>query len=191
MASAAQGQIIFADRAADALLAYLIKTYTEVSRRTLGRTILQKLCYFAKASGVPLPFRFEIYHYGPFSQEIFDSTERLLFDNVIRDTSNDPAQSNYVPSTNVGQLLDRFSKEVEPYEANLRRVAVMFSQLSPLQMELLSTIHYMYSSRREWFNKAPDKNDVVASVLEVKGGKFDKETVEGVYDVLQKSGLLS
>jgi uncharacterized protein YwgA len=68
MAASAQGQIFFADKIADALLAYLIKSFNEAGDRTLGRTILQKLCYFAKASGVPLPFRFEIYHYGPFSQ---------------------------------------------------------------------------------------------------------------------------
>src|SRR5580704_10076574 len=80
MASPTRGQIFFSDKVADALVAYLIKSDKSVSSKTLGRTILQKLCYFAEASGVPLPFRFEIYHYGPFSQEIFDRAESLLLD---------------------------------------------------------------------------------------------------------------
>jgi uncharacterized protein YwgA len=104
MAASAQGQIFFADKIADALLAYLIKSFNEAGDRTLGRTILQKLCYFAKASGVPLPFRFEIYHYGPFSQEIFYRTEDLLLDGVIEDRSSDRGRSNFVSGPNLLRL---------------------------------------------------------------------------------------
>src|SRR2546427_2089202 len=113
MASPAQRQIFFSGRVADALVACLIRKYKNVSSRTLGRTILQKLCYFAKASGVPLPFRFEIYHYGPFSQEIFDRTENLLLDGVIEDKSSDAGQSNYVLGPNVDLFLNCFSDAIK------------------------------------------------------------------------------
>src|SRR4029077_87352 len=109
----------------------------------LGRTILQKLCYFAKASGVPLPFRFEIYHYGPFSQEIFDRTEDLLLDKVVEDRSGDPGQSIYVPGPNLNPFLDQFRDIIMKHEGTLKRIAAMFSQLDPAQMELVSTIHYV------------------------------------------------
>src|SRR5713101_10126389 len=105
--------MFYADGATEALLAYLRKSYKDVSGRTLGRTILQKLCYFAKASGVPLPFRFEIYHYGPFSQEIFDRTEELLLNGVIEDRSGDPGQSNYVPGPNLDLFLNRFAEAIK------------------------------------------------------------------------------
>jgi uncharacterized protein len=191
MASPAQRQIFFSDRVADALVAYLIKSYKDVSNRTLGRTILQKLCYFAKASGVPLPFRFEIYHYGPFSQEIFDTAENLLLDGVVEDRSGGPGQSNYVPGPNIDLFLDRFGDAIRQHEKNLQRVATMFSRLDPSQMELTSTIHYMHSSHREWFKEAPSKEAVVTSVLQVKGEKFSRDTVDRVYDILREAGLLS
>jgi len=190
MARSKQSQIIFSGRS-DALVAYLIDAYTNVSQRNPGRTILQKLCYFAKASGVPLPFRFEIYHYGPFSQEIFDATERLLLDSAIEDASEDAGQSNYIPGPNLKLLLDRFSAEINQHKRHLRLVAEMFSPLNASQMELISTIHYLYKSHREWFDRAPKKHAVVASVLEVKGRKFSKEIVEEVYDLLRKAALLS
>src|SRR5437762_8697011 len=88
-----------------AVVAYLVKRYNELAQGTLGRTILQKLCYFAKANGVPLRFRFEIYHYGPFSQEIFEVTEDLLVDDVISDASNVPGKSRYVPAENCDTVL--------------------------------------------------------------------------------------
>jgi uncharacterized protein len=191
MASAAPGQIFFADKATDALIAYLIRSYTEVSGRILGRTILQKLCYFAKASGVPLPFRFEIYHYGPFSQEIFYRTEDLLLDGVIEDRSVDQGQSNFVPGPNLDLFLGRFAEEIRQHGPNLHRVAVMFSRLDPSQMELVSTIHYMHSSHREWFKVVPGKETVIASVIQVKGDKFARQTVERAYDILRDAALLS
>jgi uncharacterized protein YwgA len=191
MASPAQGQIFFADKVADALLAYLIKSYTGTSSETLGRTILQKLCYFAKASGVPLPFRFEIYHYGPFSQEIFYRTEDLLLDGVIEDRSSDRGQSNFVPGPNLDSFLNRFGEAIGQHETNLERVATMFSRLDASQMELVSTIHYMHSSHREWFKEVPSKDAVVANVLQVKGDKFDRQAVERAFDILREAGLLT
>lgn len=191
MAAPAKGQVFFSNRAPDALVASLIKNYKDVSGRTLGRIILQKLCYFAKASGVPLPFRFEIYHYGPFSQEIFDVAEHLLLDGVIEDRSSDPAQSNYIPGPNFERYLGRFGDAIDQHETKLKRVAVMFSLLDPSQMELVSTIHYLHSSHREWFKETPRKQRVVASVLEVKGNKFSRDAVEKAYDILRDAGLLS
>jgi len=187
----AQGQISFSDTVADALVAYLMMRYKQVSNRTLGRTILQKLCYFAKVSGVPLPFRFEIYHYGPFSQDIFDTTEHLLLDGVIEDNSGSRGQSNYVVGGNFDLLLSRFTRSIEPHRASLDRVAKMFSLLDPSQMELVSTIHYIHSSYREWFKETPTKETVVASVRELKGNKFGADFVGKVYEVLREAGLLS
>lgn len=191
MASFAQGRVFFADGVADALLAYLIKSYNEATEAPLGRTILQKLSYFAKASGVPLPFRFEIYHYGPFSQEIFYRTEDLLLDGVIVDRSGDRGRSDFVSGPRLELFLDHFSRAISPYKANLERIVRMFSRLDPSQMELVSTIHYMHSSHREWFKNRPNKHAVITSVLQVKGGKFSEEAIEGAYQALSEAGLLS
>jgi len=71
---------------------------------------------------VPLTFRFEIYHYGPFSQEIFEVTEDLLVDDVIRDDSNVPGKSRYVPADNCDTVLKLCEGQVEKYRAKLDEI---------------------------------------------------------------------
>ena len=171
-----------------ALVAYLIKKYAEISKVKLGRTILQKLCYFAKSQGAPLPFQFEIYHYGPFSQEIFGTAEDLIVDEVVSDQSSDQGVSHYVPGPKCEVLLQQFEQALAKYRGILDTVADTFSELSPSQMELVSTIHYIHSSSRK---KPPSKEEVVETVYEIKKPKFEREFVDQVYDVLLKANLLN
>lgn len=174
----------------DALVAYLIKAYKKKSSHKLGRTILQKLCYFAKASDVPLPFKFEIYHYGPFSVEIFEVGEGLTIDEVVTDSSADRGQSDYAPGPKCEGLLDSFAKDIGRYVTKLDSVADTFSLLGPSEMELVSTIHYIHNSLKQWNKQAASKQEVVDKVCEIKGSKFSRIFVEQVYDVLLKAGLL-
>lgn len=180
----------FANDLTHALVAYLIGRYKVASSNKLGRTILQKLCYFAKASGVPLPFRFEIYHYGPFSQEVFQVTEALLVDEVIKDLTGDSNKSDYAPDSNWHGLIGSFEDDLGRYKAMLDRIAETFSALDPSQMELVSTIHYIHNSHSEWAKKTPSKGEVVESVLSIKKAKFDRNYISRVYDILDKAGLL-
>ena len=62
----------------------------------VGRTAVQKMMYFLKATGVPMTYRFDIYHYGPFCEEILRDVEWLIADGVITDLSDKPEKySNY------------------------------------------------------------------------------------------------
>lgn len=175
----------------DALVAYLVKAYKTKSNNKLGRTILQKLCYFAKASGAPLPFRFEIYHYGPFSPEVFEVAEGLTVDEVVTDSSVDPGQSDYQPGPKCDLLLNAFAEDTKRYGTELDSVAETFSLLRPSEMELVSTIHYVHSSFRQWNKQVASKEEVVGKVHEIKGSKFDRDFVDGTYDILLKAGLLN
>ncbi len=174
----------------DALVAYLVRAYKAKSGNKLGRTILQKLCYFAKASGVPLPFGFEIYHYGPFSQEVFEVTEGLLIDEVVTDCSAGAAQSDYLPGPKCDLLLGRFAEEMRQYRPRLDSMTETFSLLRPSQMELVSTIHYIHHSLGEWYKQPASREEVVDKVCEIKGAKFDRDFIGQVYDMLLSAGLL-
>lgn len=54
---------------------------------------MQKVCYFLKAKGVPLDYAFEMYHYGPYSQELYFRLEELVADGIIEDMSSTPKKS--------------------------------------------------------------------------------------------------
>jgi len=193
MRSQEKGSFLLPKEFAHLAVAFLVKRYNEVSRHDLGRIILQKLCYFSEAAGVPLPFRFEIYHYGPFCEEIYDVTDNLLVDEVIRDEAPGAAKSKYVPGPALDTLLDGAEENplFQGYRESLEEVVGTFSELDPSQMELVSTIHYAHSSYREWYRKLPSKEQVVRTVLEVKKGKFPEKSIGIVYDILSRAGLLN
>ena len=57
-------------------------------RARLGKIQVQKLVYFAQDCGVPLGYKYEIYHYGPYSFELshdLDSLDSLGVLNVDSD----------------------------------------------------------------------------------------------------------
>lgn len=61
----------------------------------LGRTAMQKLVYFGKSTGVPVPCSYEIYNYGPYSDQVTFKTDGLLADEILTDTSSSSKYSNY------------------------------------------------------------------------------------------------
>lgn len=173
-----------------AMVAYLIKKYYEVSRRSLGRTILQKLCYLSKANGVPLSLYFDIHHYGPFSVDLFRITDDLLAYNIIRDESEQPAAaSQYIPGSRCDELLRRHRVGLKKYEKTLDTIVNLFSGLMPSQLELLTTIHYIYCSLD--LTGTPKRRSVINTVYKIKGDRFTRGDMRKTYNALENAGLLT
>jgi uncharacterized protein YwgA len=66
------GKLAYSDDLQSAFVAAIIRSYEKHvgGRHYLGRTAIQKLVYFAKTLGVPIPSSFEIYTYGPYSDSV-------------------------------------------------------------------------------------------------------------------------
>ena len=72
----------------------------------LGRTAIQKILYFLQISGVPMRYRFDIYHYGPYCDRLSRDVEWLMADGVLKDaSSNTRKYSNYRPDAAAEELL--------------------------------------------------------------------------------------
>ena len=132
-----------------------------------------------------------MYHYGPFCEEIFDVTDDLIVDDVVRDTAQAEARSSYAPGPNCTLLLDKAKRQLLAHQKKLDEVEKFFSGLDVFRMELVSTIHYVHNSYRNWHKDPPSKEQVVESVVEIKKGKFEANFVDRVYDILAEAGLLN
>src|ERR1700688_2767231 len=75
----------------------------------LGKTQVQKLVYFAQQSGVPLGYKYEIYHYGPYSFELSHDLGSLDSLGVLN-VDSDPAGFGF--DISVGKFAERL--KVEP-----------------------------------------------------------------------------
>jgi uncharacterized protein len=113
------GKLAYSDNLLSAFVAAIIRSYQQQvgGRHYLGRTAVQKLVYFAKTIGIPIPYLFEIYTYGPYSDSVTFSIESMLADDVLKDISNAPHKySNYRLGDNAYEVLDAYHQAIEPYQ---------------------------------------------------------------------------
>ena len=177
-----------------ALMAMVIQEAHKTAKRHggfVGRTAVQKIMYFLKAIGVPMGYSFDIYHYGPFCQEILRDTEWLEADEVIADKSPQRQEySDYAPEKALDELLKRHSRALEPYREKVQALVQTLIPLRPERLELLATIDYIYRQQLASGGNGPWKASVVSKFLGIKGDKFRQQEVEEIYDAMAEAGLV-
>lgn len=175
----------------EALLATLVQEFQTNLTTYLGRTAIQKLTYFAKVLGVPFTYRFRIYYYGPYSEDLAYDADSLLVSGVLTDTS---ADSNRYSSFKLGrradQVLDKYRKPVEQQRPVISRVVKTLGKLEPNDLELLSTLHFVDKSLKAGGNQNPSRADVIQAFKRVKGDKFSTDDVTSAYDAMQEVELV-
>jgi uncharacterized protein len=173
-----------------ALLAYVIREAQDRSAGFVGRTAVQKLMYFLQALGVPVGYRFSIYHYGPYSDEIPREIDWLLADGVIVDKAGQQHYSNYAPGENWSDLVDLHRKDIESWRSQIAAVVNAMIPLSPNRLELLATLHYAYRLELAQGSSADMKDRVLARFTGFKGTKFADEDLSNTYDQMVRAGLV-
>lgn len=176
-----------------ALVTLVIQKAQEVINKQgsgyLGRTALQKMLYFIGRLGVPIPYRFDIYHYGPFCQDISHDMDWLIMDDVVEDISDCQKEySNYRLGENGEALLRDFRKRLAPFEKVVTGVVEALSSLDPQDLELVATLDYLYQQERAKQIGPPDKATVVKRFMEAKD-RFNRKQVEDTYDVLAQAQI--
>ena len=172
----------------DAVVAYVAQQW-ESTTTQLGRTVMQKVCYFLKAKGVPLDYTFEMYHYGPYSQELYFRLDELVADGIIKDMSSTPKKSVYVPDEKDNEILEMHYESLMPYRDDINQIIKLLTNFGPADLELLATIHYFQTSYGKFYKNPPSKDFVVAKVIETKKDKFAPDLISRAYDALQSAGL--
>src|SRR5437867_991119 len=102
--------LVFTGTKDQALLTLTLLEASKVVNDTggvIGRTTLQKMMYFLQVVGVPMGYRFEIHHYGPYCDEISRDVEWLIADRVIQDSSRQSSYSNYGPGPQAKAIINQ------------------------------------------------------------------------------------
>jgi uncharacterized protein YwgA len=183
--------LVYSNDTCSAFLAAIVRSFEENHPNGyLGRTAVQKLTYFAKAMGVPIPCSFGIYTYGPYSDTVTFSMESLLADEVVVDRSPKPDYSNYRLGEHATDLLDAFDGEISPNVETIDRVVRALGGFRPQELELIATIHFIAMRQRQIRRREPGKSDVISEFKSIKGDKFGQQEVSAWYDALKKAGLI-
>lgn len=158
--------------------------------RYLGRTRLQKLCYFGREMGVPYGFTYRMYYYGPYSSELHDEILDMQMDGLLVDEQGSRG-SNYKLTGNGRTFLRSHEREVAQSMPLVEKVAQHLGSLKPEWLELLATVKFTFErQKRIPAGNANIRSRVTAEALSLKGEKFKRNQVEKAYDILAKTGLL-
>jgi uncharacterized protein YwgA len=174
-------------------MAAIIRSYQEQvgGRHYLGRTAIQKLVYFAKTLGVPIPCSFEIYTYGPYSDSVTFSIDSMMADDVLKDISNAPQKySNYRLGDNADEILSAYRPAIEPYQKVIDAVVHSLGSFEPQQLELVATLHFIHERLKHILRRDPSEEQVLEEFRKVKKDKFSRQEVEGFYKALKSARLI-
>ena len=143
----------------------------------VGRTILQKVAYFATCSGIPTELRYQRGSYGPFAPGLKRVVTRLVNKGLIQER-----RLGRMFAIEVGPTYPNFRKGLangfKSWASQIGRVADLFLRLSDTrQAELAATVHFI---AQELQRENATESAVIAGVLDWKQRRrppFDEEEV--------------
>lgn len=185
--------LYFSNTKEHAVLALAIKEAQSADKvQYFGRTALQKVMYFLKALGVPLRYKFEVYHYGPFSEQITSDLELLVADSIIANASKDEKYFDYKLQDQHAfeQLLDAHKDIIDKYAGVVRTVVKVFGGFEPRDLEMYATLHYAYRYEAAGSGQTT-RSAVLARFNEYKGDKFPKTQLSKALDELIRVKLVA
>ena len=156
----------------------------------LGRTALQKLAYFSKELGVPIPCSFEIYTYGPYSDAITFDVDSLLADDVLLDQSGDKKYSNYKLGPRANDFFVLMEGDVAAWMPMIDTVVAAFGGFGPQDLELIATLRFVAQRQRTIGRSGPTRESVVDEFQKIKKNKFSIDKINSWYDALKNAKLI-
>lgn len=150
------------------------------SRAKLGKTQMQKLIYFAQKCGVPLQYKYELYHFGPYSFEL--SRDLGSLDSLrVLNVESDPSGFGF--DISAGKFAEKFRLESK-YQKKVEQVIDQFGVNTTAQLEVKATIHFVYAVVKKKGLPTSVKSEVIRRVRALKP-RFSEDFIKGCYSDLK------
>lgn len=136
--------------------------------KRFGRTLMQKLGYFALAAGIRAPIRYLRRPVGPQSPEWHAHIHHLVNNGILLERRAGAREGfAYEPGPSFPDYADRIKDALEPLRPAVERVGDLLASLSADQAELAATVHM-----------------VAADLMNAQPGRPvpDEEIIRGVQD---------
>ncbi|MDY7001565.1 MAG: hypothetical protein SVS15_07270 [Thermodesulfobacteriota bacterium] len=157
----------------------LVLTCLNEKEIPLEKIVVQKIMYFLKANGVPVGFRFKPCAYGPYSFELANALDDMLFWDKIAEENN----------TYTIQDLSGYNSDVPEKEQTEREIdrfgELVENRFDFKTMELFGTVLFCKRALEEDGEDATDEN-IVEEFLGWKGpDKYSAEEILQAFHKLQ------
>ncbi|HZT05705.1 MAG TPA: macro domain-containing protein [Chloroflexota bacterium] len=124
-----------------ALVAVVDRIEQEPYHWPIGRTMFQKIAYFASEAGVPTGLTHVRGSYGPFAPELKRVTSRLVNNGLIREEQRGRAFT-IVPGPTFGDAQVAFQAQLAAWSGAIDRLTDLFLRMRTQQAEVAATVHF-------------------------------------------------
>jgi uncharacterized protein len=148
----------------------------------VGRTRLQKTVYLLQRVGLPTDYQFEMYHYGPYSEELKDDVRLASSVGALDESgrvSSGGGEPYYIFRAAENVEVPRDLQRLQPLQPMLRTI---IAQEDPTVLELAAT----YDAFREQGN---DHEPALEALREMKGQKCEGGREDRALRLLRDLGL--
>ncbi|MBI5236672.1 MAG: macro domain-containing protein [Deltaproteobacteria bacterium] len=133
----------------------------------VGRTIFQKIAYFATALGLPTGLDFRRGSYGPFSPDLKQLTAKLVNNGIL--VEKQLGEMFHVkPGRTYDDATRVFSENLKQWKAIIAQVSDLFLRLKTHDAEIAATVYFV---ERELEHRKKDKPSEMEVLEEVKQWK--------------------
>ena len=162
-----------------------IVALTQGVQQKLGKTQIQKLVYFVQDAGVPLEYKYEIYHYGPYSFQLSRDLSSLDALGVLN-IESDPQGFGF--DISVGKFAEKFKLSAK-YQKRVEKVVHQFGFNNAAQLEVKATIHFVQNVLKKKSSVGKVKSEVIQKVAALKP-RFTKDFIKSCYSELERASWI-
>lgn len=133
----------------------------------VGRTIFQKIAYFATVTGIPTSLHYQRGSYGPYTFALKKQITTLVYNDLIREE-----RRGQMFSVHVGPAFDKIKKEykkhIDMWISNIDKVSDLIMRMDTKQAEIAATVHFVAQELKRNCKMQPSEKDVLNAVMQWK-----------------------
>jgi O-acetyl-ADP-ribose deacetylase (regulator of RNase III)/uncharacterized protein YwgA len=150
-----------------ALVEILRGLENEPYHRPVGRTMFQKIAYFATESGVPTGLHYSRGSFGPYAADLKRQITALVNNGLIREE-----QLGRMFAVRVGQTFEdaqrAYARQLDAWRDTLTKIVDLFMRMNTPQAEIAASVHFAAKQLRQRSEGETSEVDILHEVLEWK-----------------------
>jgi uncharacterized protein YwgA/O-acetyl-ADP-ribose deacetylase (regulator of RNase III) len=155
----------------------------------VGRTMFQKIAYFATEAGLPTGLRYQRGSYGPFAPELKRVTSRLTNNGLLVEERLGNMFA-VRPGPTFRDASAQYSQEIARWEPAILRVADLFMRISTQEAEVAATVYFTALQLSEGRDDPPTEREIFDAVKEWKQRRNPPLADEAIAEAIRHMNML-
>ena len=177
-----------------AIVEVLSRIENEPYHWPIGRTVFQKIAYFATELGLKTGLSYSRGSFGPFASDLKFKITKLVNNGLIKEEQLGRMFS-VRPGPTFEDALKLYKEDIQKAQPIIERLTDLFLRINTThQAELAATVHFVAKSYQKEYKEAPSETDVLNAVMEWKQRRkpsFEIAEVAKTIRNLASLGLIS